>query len=198
MKEYSHQFTKTEKVSNKTGKKIRERITKEIFPDIKARFESYLPESPKLTYILPALPVLGGTNEFTISMISYDGKEYIISLNVGTTGILGDVMNRKLKRTLESFNFIEEKNPTTREISIDEQKKRKETAFHLGTANKTIQEIVEGMQTGVVEARCLDGITNPDLGKYLEIVVNKEARKSKIEFYAKYSPQAQKLEVYKR
>jgi len=198
MKEYFHQFTKTEKVSNKTGKKIRERITTDIFPDIKARFEPYLPESPKLTYLLPTLPVLGGTNEFTISMISYDGKEYIISLNVGTTGVLGDVMNRKLKRTLESLNFIEEKKPTTREISIDELKKRKETAFHLRTANETVEEIVESMQTGFVEARCLDDINNPDLGLYLETVINMRAREARSEFYAKYSPQAQKLEVYKK
>lgn len=198
MKEYLHRFKSSEKVSNGQGRKIRETITTGIFPDIKARLEPYLQGCPSLTYILPILPVLGGTNEFTISMISYDGKENTLYLNVGTTGILGDVMNKKLKRSLESFNFIEEEKLTIREVPLGELLKRKENAFHLKTANETIEEIAESMQVGAMISRCIDNITNQNLGLYLETVINMKARDSGAKFYAKYFPQAQKLEISKK
>lgn len=197
MKEYLHQFTSAEKVSNKKGREIRETITTGIFPDIKARFEPYLPGSPSLTYILPALPVFGGTNEFTISMISYDGKENTVYLNVGTMGILGDVINRKLKRSLKSFNFIENTEPKVTEVSLLKLLERQKNAFHLKTANETIEEIAESMQIGAMESRCIDEIVSPDLGLYLETVINLRAKEFKTNFCAKYFPQAQKLEISK-
>jgi hypothetical protein len=195
MKEYQHHFRHSEKVSEKIGDRVIEALTIETFPNIEARFAPYLENRRRLKYFLPTL---GGLNEFSTSMISYDNINFDIYLNLKTSGVFGDIINKKLKEALRSFNFTEEGKPLFKEVSLYDLLTKRKNTFHLKTANETIEEIVQSLQTGNTESRCLDEVTNPELGIYLETAVNRKAIESKSNFQAKYFSQAKKLEISKR
>ena len=198
---YSHFYSKrTEEDSKTAGNCIREKITS-TFPNAYARLSPYVCGLKNLAYRIPTF--CGGLNELTIKTGKYsgDGKPVrnIVDITITSVGLFGDRINRTLKKTLDDLRFEENTKIGCRfEVTDDELQSQERAEFHLATANDMVTEVIAYMERPASKSICIDNISSPDLGEYLQLMTVKQATKHQVSLFTKYDPKFRRFEVKKK
>lgn len=169
---------------------------KAAFPNAYALLSPERDGQRKLIY---RLPVIGGINELTIGSNTMErpATDEIIA-TVISAGILGNRINRDLRKTLARIGFeADHQIPLELEISDEELLRHKQRQFSIKEADKNVTSIMQDIQNPYSTAMCLDAINSDDLGFYLEMRMNKLSDEKNIKVFANYDSKFKKLEVMK-
>jgi hypothetical protein len=195
--EYNHRYKKkTEENPLKTFGEIKEIVRKD-FPNLYARIGQDAFQAPKMIY---RIPVIGGHNEISLYPVIYRGDgqpdRNIIYLELATESLLGDRINRKLRRTLDEMEFSEEMDlREKRQITKEEIDYREESDFHLGTAELIGEEILLMTREERFSRARIRDIHSNDLNIFLREYVLRRKASQKKELKMIYDPERKTLDI---
>jgi len=118
----------------------------------------------------------------------------MLNAQLKTTNIFGDIIHRKVRKTLECFGLqetdVKEDACTPGEISAMRYR-----TFSLVQADKTVDRVLEEAQNSHFKNKTIYGLPNPDYGLYLNCKINHLAKKHQIPISAVHIPEMRRVEV---
>lgn len=154
------------------------------FPNLRARVAN-APIGKGKSLLYQISNFMGGLNEFDISSTKYETgyiekhANEVIESRVMTTGIFGDSINRKLKRTLENFG-LKEDFPSTNSTASEKINEMRAASFDVIYADNLIERTIEEARSPRFMEAIIKLEQNPGYSFYVETMLGQLAKKNKL------------------